>query len=356
VKQDRLRRAREFTGVVLKDLWRYHRRLRANDSSYLAICNRSESLAASPDGTGFRCEWQWTSDLHAAKVLPHLGLALMRRALGQHPIELEAVAPRGDGAPDVSFIIGHRGEARIPHLLATLQSIAGQRDTSVECIVVEQDSVARLPGRLPSWVTHIHTPLPRIDLPYCRAWAFNVGARRARAPMLVLHDNDLLVPTDYACSIVSRALQGYEMINLKRFLFYLGEEQTEAALAGRRSLDAQPPVAILQNSQGGGSIAITREAYERIGGFDESFVGWGGEDNEFWERGQALKVWPFAHLPLVHLWHAAQPGKHQEDNQTLSYYRARALIPVETRIAQLRVRQNGDMSGPASPMQATSTP
>ena len=34
-------------------------------------------------------------------------------------------------APDVTFLIGHRGMARTPHLLATLQSIAAQTGVSV---------------------------------------------------------------------------------------------------------------------------------------------------------------------------------------------------------------------------------
>ena len=40
----------------------------------------------------------------------------------------------------------------------------------------------------------------------------------------------------------------------------------------------------------GGTIALEREAYFEIGGYDECFVGWGGEDNEFFQRCQTTKV------------------------------------------------------------------
>ncbi len=67
----------------------------------------------------------------------------------------------------------------------------------------------------------------------------------------------------------------------------------------------------MQNAEAGGSIALSRDAFHAIGGYDESFVGWGGEDNEFWERAQTRRVWPYGYLPFVHLWHAPQPEKLQ---------------------------------------------
>jgi len=232
-------------------------------------------------------------------------------------------------------------------LLATLESIAGQEGASVDCVVVEQDEHARIAPHLPPWVRHVHTPPPHPGMAYCRSWAFNVGARQGGAPVVVLHDNDMLVPSDYAASILALTRQGHEVVNLKRFIFYLDEGHTRAVLAGTAALTAHAPQAIVQNLEAGGSVAITREAFARIGGMDESFIGWGGEDNEFWERAQALRVWPWAHLPIVHLWHAAQPGKLAGSNQALAHYRDRTLIPVAQRIEQLRHAPSGEMAGPA---------
>ena len=93
---------------------------------------------------------------------------------------------------------------------------------------------------------------------------------------------------------------------------------------------------------------ITRTGYERIGGLDESFIGWGGEDNEFWERAQTLRVWPWANLPLVHLWHAAQPGKHDAANPTAQHYRLQARSDAQERIRLLHAAPQGRMGGPSS--------
>jgi hypothetical protein len=337
---------RELAGVIVKDVPRYVRALaRVRTRDYLALCNRNERLEPAPEGEGLRCDWRWTSDLHAPRHLPSLGAWLMRRALSDHPVRVTDQAPRA-GEPQVSFIIGHRGGERLPLLQATLRSIAAQ-DAAVECIVVQQEREATLEGRLPAWVRVVHTPPPAEGMPFSRAWAFNVGAAHARGPLLVLHDNDLLAPVDYAARTVAHAANGWEAMNLKRFIFYLGEAHTREFVEGTASVLARAPEAIMQNAQGGGSIAITRDAFERIGGMDESFLGWGGEDNEFWERAGLLRTWSWGYLPLVHLWHPAQAGKYDAANPTLALYRELATVPAEQRVAVLQQRARGQMDGPS---------
>lgn len=314
----------------------------------MPIRNRAERLEAAPDHSGYRCDWQWTSDLHAPKVFPALGRRLMQRALADHPIRRSDLPVNAHAAqPEVTFLIGHRGMARLPHLLATLQSIAAQQGAVVECIVIEQDTVSQLGPHLPAWVRLVHTPPPAPDMPYCRSWTFNVGAKHARAGVLVLHDNDMLVPVDYAASILDRVHRGYDVVNLKRFIFYLTQAHTQAVFDGRAGLLDAAPEVIVQNLEGGGSVAITRAGYDQIGGLDESFIGWGGEDNDFWERAQTLRVWPWANLPLVHLWHAAQPGKQDAQYETARHYRALTQVDPQERIRRLARAPKGQIQGPS---------
>jgi hypothetical protein len=339
---------KSFAGIVAKDLPIYAFAMLSPSSNWLAVRNRTERLDPAPDGNGYRCDWQWTSDLHAPKILPFLGSLLMKRALADHPIRNLSQPETSSNKFEVSFIIGHRGMARLPHLLATLESIAGQQNVPFECIVVEQEAESQLTGYLPSWVRHIHTPPPSPNMPYSRSWAFNVGVKLARSNALVLHDNDMLVPADYAAQILARINQGHEAINLKRFIFYLKEGHTQAVFAGHASLFEDAPDSIVQNLEAGGSIAITRAAYERIGGMDESFIGWGGEDNEFWERAQTCKVWPYGCLPLVHLWHSSQSDKPNANAFGKKHYHELSQIPVEVRISTLRNSPQGNRSGPFS--------
>ncbi|HXM47364.1 MAG TPA: galactosyltransferase-related protein [Pyrinomonadaceae bacterium] len=299
--------------------------------------NRNEELLADKSESGVRCDWRWTTDLHITKVFPILGYKLMRRALADFPVKLASVRPHSTKAPFVSFIIGHRGIDRLPHLLTTLRSLASQEDAEVECIVVDQSITPAIETLLPSWVRYVHAPGHSSSL-YCRASAFNVGAKRAAGQLFVLHDNDLLVPLGYAAHLVKRFNDGFEVINLKRFIFYLSADQT-ARVCSSISLNVdEPPSSIMQNALGGGSLALSREAYFSIGGFDESFIGWGGEDDEFWERALTRKVWQYAYMPLVHLWHPDQPEKANHARASITLLAQRSVIPVQKRIEELSAR------------------
>jgi GT2 family glycosyltransferase len=206
---------------------------------------------------------------------------------------------------------------------------------------VEQSATPDVKDELPLWVRYIHTPLPYANMPYSRAWAFNVGARAARGEVLVLHDNDMLAPADYAREIVARLEAGYEVINLKRFIFYLSAVDSSRTFSDGALTTEDAPVAVMQNALGG-SIAVSSEAYLAMGGFDESFVGWGGEDNEFWERAETRSCWPYGYLPLVHLWHAPQEGKLSSERSTASLLEKRSAIPAAERIAELASRDFGN--------------
>jgi GT2 family glycosyltransferase len=232
------------------------------------------------------------------------------------------VPPDPQSPPEVSFIIGHRGLERLPNLLETLRSIAGQVDAAIECIVVEQSASPEVEGKLPPWVRYVHTPVPP-DMPYCRSATFNAGAAAARGVVLILHDNDILVPKRYAAEVLARVREGARFVDLKRFLFYLSEDETLTSIE--------------QNLQGG-SIAATREAYAAVGGFDEGFIGWGGEDNDFRERAHALgAVYAFGYLPMIHLWHPPQPGKRDAAAPAVRrYWEEIRHIPAEERIRRLR--------------------
>lgn len=297
---------------------------------WVRMRNRRERLSL--DGRGARCEWEYTSDLHIATVFPSAGARLMRRAFRDWPVVLRDAPPPAT-APRVSFVIGHRGVNRLPHLLATLRSIAGQEDAAVECIVVEQSPSREIENALPSWVRYIHQPVAG---DYNRSATLNEGARQARGEVLVLHDNDMICPARYASEVLARAGEGWEFQQLKRFTFYLGEADTKRVFeTGMIRTDL--PSTVVQNLHGA-SIAASRDAYFAVGGFDESFVGWGGEDNEFWDRAATTgRVYAFGYLPFLHLWHAPQPGKLRgNDAPAVRRWHELKHVPAEERIRRLR--------------------
>lgn len=343
-----LRRLRLIAGAIVYDWPGFERRMhgsggRAGEPEpWLQIRNRNEATAM--NARGVQCRWRFASELHIANVLPSTGKRLMRVALERWPVAL-AEAPRHTGAPLATFVIGHRGVARLPHLLATLRSIAAQ-SVPVECVVVEQSRQPEIAAQLPQWVGYVHTPLPRPDLPYCRSWTFNVGMRHASSDLLILHDNDFLVPETYAAEAVARVGEGWKFVNLKRFVFYLSAYQSGRVFATGAVRPSR--VTVAQNLHGG-SIIAERSAYEAIGGFDESFIGWGGEDNDFWDRAATMeRIYDFGYLPMIHLHHEDQPGKATRDTAAIARYETIEAIPPRERIARLLARGQGRIDGPST--------
>jgi GT2 family glycosyltransferase len=319
---------RHRLGALVYDWPRF---LRHIGGDWTLLRNRAESITS--DGHGVRCNWEFSSNLHIAGVYPFTGRMLMTRALRDWPISFRDDAPTFD-APRVTFAIGHRGMARLPNLLATLRTIAAQRDESFECIVVEQSTQREVEAFLPKWVRYVHAPVPA-DMLYCRSATFNVAVRLARGEVLIAHDNDMLVPERYAAEVMQRVREGWRFIDLKRFIFYVTEGATKRIYDGA-PLAGSALETVVQNLRGG-STAMTVEAYRAIGGFDEEFIGWGGEDLEFWERAAAHGgVYDFGYLPFVHVWHAAQPRKADQKAPPMQRYSMLRSIAAAERIARLR--------------------
>ncbi len=343
-------RWRTFLGAIILDWPRFLSCL-ARSGGWILMRNRNDSLLVSPSCDGVACDWEYTRTLHLCDVFPRTGTWLLQRALRQYPIRLQnspnhvsedtvcwngAEQGAGDLPPQVSFLIGHRGLERLPLLLWVLQSIAAQEQIRFECIVVEQSSEAKVRDALPSWVRYQHQPVDA-EMPYNRSATFNLAATMARAPLLVFHDNDMLIPACYGKETFKRFKKGYAVINLKRFIFYLDQASTDEfpnCFINREGVVES----VVENLEGGGSVAIGAQAFYEIGGFDEDFVGWGGEDNEFWDRCLTQKVWKYGHLPLVHLWHSPQPGKQSKaghGESAVEFTRQRRSIPTDQRIGAL---------------------
>ena len=288
---------------------------------------------------------RWTSALFYCQAYPHVGQQVLGRALADWPVTFRDRPQTDDSQiPRVTFLIGHRGRPRIPHLLATLASIAGQERIAVECLVVEQADVSELTGLLPGWVRHVLTPPPYPGMPYSRSWAFNLGARQARGDILVFHDNDVCAPTRYAAELADIFARGFEAARLQRFVFYLSEEQTREVFERQSVPMMGAPQEVVQNCQGH-TIAVRRDVYFSIGGHDEGFLGWGGEDNEMFERLQTRRIHDCSYLPFLHLYHAPQPGKSAV-HPNRDYFERRTSLEPRRRIEELTRREFGLPAGP----------
>ena len=210
-----------------------------------------------------------------------------------------------------SAIVTYRG-ADAGERRANLDAVLGWLASTpeIEAIVVEQDAFPRLAAPL----AH---PAVRVVFaynpgPFNKAWGLNVGARLASGTVLAFGDADVVGPGGLATA-AGHCLSGMQvakpyttLVDLtpdeSRRVRELGADGAPAIdLDARRDRDAIGERLALC----GGWFAMRHDAFMAIGGFDERFVGWGGEDDAM-----TLKV-ELARLatveldpgPALHLWH-----------------------------------------------------
>lgn len=301
------------------------------------LCNRNESIRVDKNSNGRICEWANTSALTFAKLSPRAGGRFLQHCLKQWPVQFRSEPSSISSAPDVSVIIGVRGTARIPQLIATIESVFGQKDCEIEVVVVEQSWDQQVVEILPPGVRYVYTKPTVENMPYNRSWSLNVGARTAKGRVLVLHDGDYVVPNEFAKNISKRIVDKVDALRLPRYIFYLDRQNSEVVQT-TKSFDSVSEVSqIVQNNPT--PMAITREAYLRIGGHDEAFYGWGGEDNEFLERVRTLNHCEGAFLPIFHMWHPEAPNRSGDRNR--DNLERICAAPVAQRIEQLTGRNYG---------------
>jgi predicted glycosyltransferase involved in capsule biosynthesis len=167
-----------------------------------------------------------------------------------------------------------------------------------------------------------------------KSFLLNRGVHLSRASKILLHDADILIPRDYLKLSLSRIDRGYEAVRPLRFLFYANRADTENIYKDRSMPKQVSFESIAQNSQGG-STMILKQSYCEIGGHDESFSGWGGEDLEFLERLRTRKLFRGGFMPAIHLWHPPAQKKssgHRNGEQLAELRRISPLL----RIAELK--------------------
>jgi hypothetical protein len=302
--------------------------------SWVDLCNRNEELLQGDNGAKV-CQWEGSSFLTVARLNPKVGGRLLRSCLRQWPLAL----PQAAGAiaqaapPQISVILPVGGEERKQSFTRVLSSLLFQSYPHIEIVVVEHGVDRCYEDACPPTVKYVFVRKDE-DEEFNKSLALNMGARTASAAYLLLHDADIVVPRAYVERVVSHLDSGWEAIRPIRFSFNLEKEDSmEFICSNGKSLPKR--VHWIQQNNPGLSTAIFKKVYEEIGGHDERFEGWGGEDLEFLDRLRTRRLFRGGYLPVIHLWHTTAPKKRSgERNNDLLLERLR--LPVQTRIEQLR--------------------
>jgi GT2 family glycosyltransferase len=215
-----------------------------------------------------------------------------------------------------------------------------------ELILVEQDSRPRL--RMEEWAIPARYRFVYNPGPFNRSWGLNVGGRMARATVLLLLDGDILLDTRAVEAAVEACHHGVSAVNPYSELIDLSASDSDDICAGRRDLtQAQEHRRNrLWTNESicfcGGAFLVDSDFYREIGGQDERFEGWGGEDDAMSVKIDRLapRAMTLAGARAYHLYH---PRRGDEVYGTRAYLNNKALADTYCAMSVDDLKRLGEM-------------
>jgi MFS family permease len=195
-------------------------------------------------------------------------------------VEVLVVIPFRDRSADRS---------RLRNLLACLLSLRDQSAprSRYQVVVVETDTEPRWRDVITPYADHYL--FAEKDGLFNKAWTVNVGVVNApgSAEVVCVLDADVLVDRDFIARNAARFNRPGTMGHLSyRDMWCLDETSTAWAIDQRlrhrtAGIDTDGLRAFVLRRPPGCCVWVRTTAFHRIGGMDERFEGWGGEDNDF---------------------------------------------------------------------------
>lgn len=157
------------------------------------------------------------------------------------------------------------------------------------------------------------------DGPFNRSAAVNIAAASCDWSLMVVADADTWVPPDQLRDALALAEDSGRLVAAFDMVIELDWPTTEKILCGDLSLAdsgafASERLRTKDLETQSSMLVVPRALWDSVGGFDERFCGWGGEDNAFWRACDILGGQPHRIAgPAFHLWHPPADGKHAGD-------------------------------------------
>lgn len=224
--------------------------------------------------------------------------------------------------PKITYIIAYKHRPdRLQNLRRVLEWLAPFQ--GLEIVIVEQDKHSKI-SELNLRAKHIFI---KNEMPFNKAWAFNVGAKYATTPVLIFGDSDLIMHPNALIQAVQQ-LDNYDVVNPYNSVIDLTQEESQLDINSILQIDrigrGEAEDDIQKVPLCGGIIIFKKDKLMEIGGWNQDFIGWGAEDDF-----QSLKVNNFlTHTTLpskcYHLYHEkAQIDMklYQRNLQILSHFK-----------------------------------
>lgn len=179
---------------------------------------------------------------------------------------------------NVYYVIVHRDsdEKRTRNLIYTCKYI---RSLGLNVLVIEQDAEKKI-ELLCKYLDVEYAFIKNSGL-FNRAWGFNCFRNFIKSDKVFLADNDIILDKDVIYNTI-KLLDIYDVVRpFNGVVSYYDESATDKLFkTNERTLDKQFKLVNIFNLSGGVCAFRTDSFYNKLGGFDERFEGWGGEDDE----------------------------------------------------------------------------
>ncbi len=203
-----------------------------------------------------------------------------------------------------SYIIAYKNKPdRLMNLRRVLDWASGF--VGIEIILIEQDKKPQIENLVFNRPIKYH--FLETDLPFNKAWAFNVGVKYATTDVIVFGDSDIIMdPNDFIESL--KMLDSNDCISPYNRVIDLKQEELSYDLGRMNSIDrpGRGETDIQKICLCGGIIMYKRASLNKIGGWCEDFIGWGGEDDAQSYKTKKLLQWVEAPAKSYHLWHTPE--------------------------------------------------
>ncbi|MFC8849480.1 MULTISPECIES: glycosyltransferase [unclassified Micromonospora] len=225
-----------------------------------------------------------------------------------------------DAAVIIPFRAADDTTGRVRNLAATLNALHDQTHPRhrYRVVVVETDSRPRWRDLLAE-ACDVYV-FARDPGRFNKSWAVNCGVVHGARPAdaVCVLDADILVDRDFVARAVNRfQVPGTQAHWPFEDMLFLDAASSLSAvhrrcLDGAAAVDQAAARGVVLRRPPGGCLWLRESLYRRIGGMDERFCGWGGEDQDLVWRAERYGPLDRHQDPIVHLDHQRSPhrGEH----------------------------------------------
>jgi cellulose synthase/poly-beta-1,6-N-acetylglucosamine synthase-like glycosyltransferase len=177
-----------------------------------------------------------------------------------------------------TYVIGYRHKPdRLNNLRRVIDWVNGF--SGVEVLLIEQDKHTK--------ISHLNLPAKHIfiksNVPYNKSWSFNVALKYAKSNIIVYGDSDLIMDPHKFIEAIKVVADGCEMVSPYNSVVDLTPQESnmsfEEILKINRIGRGEAANDIEKVPLCGGICLFRKEALVKIGGWNEDFLSWGGEDD-----------------------------------------------------------------------------